>query len=163
MKKIAFAFIAAMAVLSFAGCKKKDAAKEAMAKMESFKNDMCKCKEGDKACAEKVEKAMKDYGDSMKGKAGDKEPKMSDEDTKKIMATMTEMAKCQQKAMGTGMGMDPGAAGGTAPAGGTPPAPAGGDMKDPAAGGSAAPAAPPAGGEPAAPAGGDMKKEEPKK
>jgi hypothetical protein len=162
MKKIAFAFIAAMAVLSFAGCKKKDAAKEAMAKMESFKNDMCKCKEGDKACAEKVEKAMKDYGESMKGKGDGKEPKMSDEDTKKIMATMTEMAKCQQKAMGTGMA-DP-AAGGTPPA--TPPA--GGEMKAPE-GGSAAPAAPPAGGEPpkdpaAAPAaGGDMKKEEPKK
>jgi len=39
MKKIAFAFMAALAVLSF-GCKKKDAVKEAMDKYGSFKTAM---------------------------------------------------------------------------------------------------------------------------
>ena len=61
MKKIAFAFIAALAVMSFAGCKKKDPAKEAMAKIEGFKTAMCACKAGDKACAEKVGKDMPPY------------------------------------------------------------------------------------------------------
>jgi hypothetical protein len=158
MKKIAFAFIAALAIFSFAGCKKKDAAKEAMAKMEGFKNDMCKCKAGDKACAEKVDKAMKDYAESMKGKGGDKDAKMSDEDQKKMLAMMGEMAKCQQTATGGGeMGAPP--AGGTPPAGGEGAAPAGGT---PPAGGEMKKeeGAPPAGGDMK---GGDMKKEEPKK
>ena len=66
MKKIAYLFVAAMAVLSFTGCKKKDKMAEAMAKMESFKNDMCKCK--DKACAEGVEAAMKKWGEENKDK-----------------------------------------------------------------------------------------------
>ena len=153
MKKIAFAFIAAMAVLSFAGCKKKDPAKEAMAKMEGFKNDMCKCKAGEKACAEKVEKDMKAWMESMKGK--EKDMKSSPEDEKKGGAIMTDLMKCQQAAMGAGDMAAPPA--GDKPAGDKPadPAaapPAGDKPADPAA-------APPAGDKPA----GDMKKEEPKK
>lgn len=160
MKKIAFAFLAAMAVLSFTGCKKKSDVAAAMAKMEGFKNDMCKCKAADKACAEKVEKDMKAYGESMKGK--DPDPKsVTDADKKKMMDMMTEMGKCQQTAMGGGDMATP-------PTGGTPPT---GDMKggDTAApAGSAAPAGDMKGGDTAAPAGsaapaGDMKKEEPKK
>lgn len=155
MKKIAFAFIAALAVMSFAGCKKKggDDMKEAMAKMESFQKDMCACK--DKACAEKVDTDMKAYGEKMKGKA-DKDAKISEADQKKMMEVMTEYAKCQQTAMGTGM-PDPAAAG-TPPAGDTAAPPAG-DTAAPA-GDTAAPAgdtAAPAGDE-AAPAG-DEKKE----
>ena len=157
MKTIAFAFLAAMAVLSFTGCKKKNDIGAAMAKMEGFKSDMCKCKAGEKACAEKVEKDMKAYMDSMKGKEPDAKA-MSDADKKKMMDTVTEMGKCQMAAM---------AAGDMAPPA-TPPA--GGDQAAPPAGGAAPPAgdmkagdtaAPPAGG--AAPPAGDMKKEEPKK
>jgi hypothetical protein len=155
MKKIAFVFIAALAVLSFTGCKKKDAMKEAMGKMEGFKTAMCACK--DKACAEKVDKDMKDYGEKMKGK-GDKDAKMSPDDEKKMMEAVTAYAKCQQTAMGTGGDMA------APPAGGDKPA----DMKP------ADPAAPPAGGDKPAdmkagdkpadpPPAGDMKKEEPKK
>jgi len=159
MSKIAFAFLTAMAMLSFTGCKKKNDVAAAMAKMEGFKNDMCKCKAGDKACAEKVEKDMKAYGESMKGK--DPDPKsVTEADKKKMMDMMTEMGKCQQTAMGGGDMAAP-------PAGGTPPA---GDMAAPAGGSAPAPAgdmkagdtAAPAGGSAPAPAG-DMKKEEPKK
>lgn len=159
MKKIAFVFLAAMAVLSFAGCKKKGGVAEAMAKMEGFKNDMCACKDGDKACAEKVANAMKAYGESMKGKEPD-EKSVSDADKKKMMDMMGEMGKCQTKAMGMGGDMA------APPAGGAAPPAGGGDTA-----GSAA-AAPPAGGgdmkkddgSAAAPAaGGDMKKEEEKK
>jgi hypothetical protein len=152
MKKIAFAFIAALAVLSFAGCKKKDAVKEAMAKVEGFKNDMCKCKAGDKACAEKVQKDMLAWADSMKGKMPD-EKSMSDADKKKGEENRKEMEKCQNTAMGTGdMAAPP--AGGDMKGGDTAAPPAGGDMKggDMKGGDTAAP-----------PAGGDMKKEEPKK
>jgi hypothetical protein len=150
MKKIAFAVIAALAVLSFAGCKKKDPVKEAMAKMEGYKNDMCKCKAGDKACAEKVEKDMKAYQDSMKGKEPD--PKaISDADKKKMMEMGAELVKCTQTAMGMGAGGDMAAP------------PPGGDMKkpdEPAAGGDMKKDEPKK-DEPAA--GGDMKKDEPKK
>jgi len=138
MKKIAFAFIAAMAVLSFAGCKKKDATKEAMAKMEGFKNDMCKCKAGDKACAEKVQKDMTAWMDSMKGK--EKDMKSSPEDEKKGQALMQEMMKCQQTAMGTDPAMAPPA--GDKPADPAAAPPAGDKPADPAA-------APPAGDKPA--------------
>lgn len=74
--------------------------KEAMAKLKGFKEDMCKCKAGDKACAEGVEQAVRSYTDSMKGK--DPGVKISDADTKKLMEMMTEMAKCQQAVMGIG-------------------------------------------------------------
>jgi len=152
MKKIALAFIAVMTVLSFAGCKKKDAMKEAMTKMEGFKTAMCACK--DKACAEKVDKDMKSYSDSMKGK-GEKDAKMSADDEKKMMQMVADYSKCQQTAMGPEMGAPPAD---PAAAGGAPPAGADQGAAPPAGG--AAPPAPPAGDKPA---GGDMKKEEPKK
>ena len=70
---------------------------EAMVKMESLKNDMCRCQAGDKACAEAVEKDMKAYADSMKGK--DPDPKsITEADKQKMIEMMTEMAKCQQAA-----------------------------------------------------------------
>lgn len=154
MNKIMFAFVAALALMSF-GCKKKDGVKEAIGKLEGFKGQLCACKEGDKACAEKVEKDMKAYEDSMKGKEPD--PKsVSKADQEKLVSIMMDMDKCKTKAKGADPAMAPpmtppatppaDPAGATAPAGGTPPAPAGG--ADPAA---------------APPAGGDMKKEEPKK
>jgi hypothetical protein len=67
--------------------------------MEDFKNDMCRCRAGDAACAEKVERAMKDYGDSLKGKEPDPRS-ISEADKNEMMDMMGEMAKCQQKAMG---------------------------------------------------------------
>jgi hypothetical protein len=162
MKKIAFVFIAAMTVLSF-GCKKKNDAKEVIAKVEGFKTAMCACKAGDKACAEKVEKDMKAYMDSMQGK-GEKDAKVSADDEKKMTAVMGDYMKCQQAATtdpaaaaGTPPAGDPAAAGGTVPAGTPPPAdPAGAAAGTAPAGSAAAPAA-----------GGDMKggdmKGEPKK
>ncbi len=145
MKKIAFAFLTVLSVMSFAGCKKKDGgAGDIIAKMEGFKNDMCKCKAGDKACAEKVGKDMQAYMESMKGKVPD-EKNVSEADKKKSEAIGMEMMKCQQTAMGMGGDMAP-------PTGGTPP-PAG-DTAAPPAGDTAAP---PAGG--TAPAGEEMKKE----
>ena len=140
MKKIGFLFAAALAVTSFAGCKKKGG--DAMAKMGEFKDHMCACKDGDKDCAMKVQKEMADYAEANKDM---KDQKMSDEDMKKAQDIGMELAKCSAKAMGAGaMG---GAMGGDHPAGDKP---AGDKPAEPAAGGSAAPAA-----GSAAPAGGD--------
>ena len=128
MKKIAFVFIAALAVLSFTGCKKKGGGVgEAMAKMEGFKTAMCACK--DKACAEKVSKDMAAYGESMKGKEQD--PKsISEADKKKMTDIVMEMSKCQQAAMG---------AEGAAPTEGAAPAAGGTEGAAPAAGGETKP------------------------
>jgi hypothetical protein len=133
MKKIAFAFIAAMAVLSFAGCKKKSGAGDAIAKMDGFKNEMCACK--DKACADGVDKKMMDWAAANKPKDG-KPLEMSKEEKEKSEAITKAMMECRTKAAPP---MDPAA---------TPP------PADPAA----APPADPAAAPPA-----DMKKDEPAK
>src|SRR5262245_36404345 len=73
MKKTASVIIAAMAVLSFGGCKKKSDADKMLDQMESFKKDMCGCKEKDKACGEGVEKKMGEWMKSMEGKEKGKE------------------------------------------------------------------------------------------
>jgi hypothetical protein len=145
MNKIAFAFIAAMAVLSFTGCKKKSGAGEAIAKMEGFKNEMCACK--DKACADGVDKKMMDWGAANKPKDG-KPMEMSKEEKDKSEAISKAMSDCRTKA--SPPAADPAMA---PPAGDKPADPA---MAPPAGDKPADPAATP-------PAGGDMKKEEPKK
>ena len=116
MKKIGFLFAAALAVTSFAGCKKKGG--DAMAKMGEFKDHMCACKDGDKDCAMKVQKEMADYAEANKDM---KDQKMSDEDMKKATEIGMEMAKCSAKAMGApAMGGAPAAPAGDKPAGDKP-------------------------------------------
>ncbi|HWO18840.1 MAG TPA: hypothetical protein VNO30_08690 [Kofleriaceae bacterium] len=73
---------------------------EAMAKMEGFKNDMCSCKVSDKACATKIDQALRDYAESTKGAGLEKQ--LTPDDEKKVTVMMTELAKCQQVIMGTG-------------------------------------------------------------
>ncbi|MGE5181174.1 MAG: hypothetical protein ACM31C_03890 [Acidobacteriota bacterium] len=140
MKKISIAFLAALSLMSIAGCKKKG--DDMMGKMTEFKEKMCACKAGDKDCAMKVQKEMQEYAEGHKGEQG----KMSDEDMKKATDIGMEMAKCSSKAMGMGGDM----MGGTPPAGGSAAAPAGGSAEAPAGGSAEAPA----GGSAAAPAGG---------
>ena len=149
MKKISFAFVCAVALLTFAGCKKKGGgANEAMAKMSSVADEMCACK--DKACADKVQDNYVKWGQEQAKKAsGNTEAaKMTEEDTKKYTDCMTKL-----------MTPDPAAAAPPAAppadpaAGGTPPA--GDKPADPAA-------APPAGDKPADPAAGGAKPEEKK-
>ena len=70
MNKIMLALLAALSIVSFAGCKKKGggAAAEAMAKMEGFSKEMCECK--DKACVDKVNENMTKWGTEMAKTAG---------------------------------------------------------------------------------------------
>ena len=124
MKNLSIAFLAAVSLVSFAGCKGKKG--DMMAKMTEYKEQMCKCT--DKACADKVVAEMA-KGMEAEGKEG-KTP--DPEEQKKYEPIMKQYAECMAKANGMG-------AMGGAPAGGEKPA-------DPAA---PPPAAPPAGDKPA--------------
>ncbi len=137
MKNITIAFLAAMSLMSFGGCKKKGGA-DAIAKLGEFKDAMCKCT--DKACAEKVSGELTKWSQEHKEK-----PKMSEAEDKAATETALKMADCQQKAMGTG-GTEPatGSAGSAEPAAGS------------AAGSAAAPTEGSAAPAPAAAGGGDL-------
>jgi hypothetical protein len=138
MKNLSIAILAALSLLSFAGCKKKGGGSDAVAKMTEFKDQMCKC--ADKACAEKVTEAMTKWSSDMAKESGDKAAKMSEDDTKKATAVSEEMSKCMTKLMAAA----PPPPAPADPAAAAPP-PAGDKPADPAA----PPAAPPAGDKPA--------------
>jgi hypothetical protein len=140
MKNLSIAILAALSLVSFAGCKKKGGGGEAIAKMADFKDQMCKCP--DKACADKVTEAMTKWNQDMAKEGGDKDAsKLSEEDAKKVAAISEELTKCMSKLMAP-------------PAPPTPPPPAAGSdtagsaAAPPAAGSDTAgsAAAPPAAG-----------------
>ena len=124
MKNLSIAFLAAVSLVTFAGCKKK-AGGDFMAKAGEFRDKMCKCT--DKGCADGVD------ADMMKWQGENKEaPKMSDEDMKKGAEIKKAYDDCKAKAV--------------PPPPPTPAAPPAGEKPaDPAA-------APPAGEKPADPA-----------
>jgi hypothetical protein len=133
-------------VLAFGtvGCKKKadGGAANAMAKMQEFADEMCKCK--DAKCAQDVSDKMTKWGQEQ-SKNQKEPPKMNEADTAKAQEIGKKMGECMTKAMGAGGAMGGGdmggsaAAGSAAPAGDTGSAAAG--SAAPAAAGSAAPAA----------------------
>lgn len=123
MKNLTIAFLATASLFAVGGCKKKGGgdAGEAVAKMEEFKNEMCKCK--DKACADKVQESMTKWSTDMAAKAGDKKDQKADEATMKKMTEVGQAyGECMTKAMSAGAE--------------TPPA--GGSDKPPEGSGSAA-------------------------
>jgi hypothetical protein len=145
MNKLMIAFVAAVSLLSVAGCKKKGGASDAIAKMEGFQKQMCDCK--DKACADKVQEDMTKWGTEA-AKTANKDDKPDPDMVKKSGEIMTKYTECMTKLMTASMGGDK-------PAGDKPadPAAAGDKPTDPAAAGDK-----PAGDKPA-----DDKKDEPKK
>ncbi len=78
-------------------CEKRALEEDVMAVMERFKNAMCACTAGDKACAERVQKDMQDYAEARRDEKWDK---MSDEDMKRATDLGMAMAKCASAAMG---------------------------------------------------------------
>jgi hypothetical protein len=140
MKNLTIAFLAAVSLMSFAGCKKK-AGGDMMGKMTEFKDAMCKC--ADKACAEKVTADMTKWSTDMAKEAGDKPVVPSEEDMKKMAPISEEMGKCMSKAMMAGMTPPPAAPPGDKPADPAAPAaaPPGDKPADPAAPAAPAPAA----------------------
>lgn len=107
MKK--FMLLFAM-VASVAGCPKKKGADDALAQMETFKNQMCACK--DAACTKDVTDKMTKWAADHKqdGKPGD----MTDDQKKKASAISDELAKCM---MAQSMPATPPAGSAAAPAG----------------------------------------------
>jgi hypothetical protein len=137
MKKLSIAFLAAMALVSFA-CKKKGGGGEVLGKMTEFKDRICACK--DKACADQVSADMSKWMQDQT-KAGVKDEQPNPDDVQKTAKVSQEMTTCMTKFA---------EAAPPPPAGDTPPA---AGSADPAAGGT-----PPAGGaaDPAAAAGGTV-------
>ena len=129
MKNLTIAFLAAASLFTVGACKKKGGgdAGEAMAKMEEFSNDMCKCK--DKACADKVQEGMTKWSTDMAAKGGKKDEKPDEASMKKMTEIGQKYAECMTKAMtpvaadpvsGSAAAADPAAAGGAAAAGDLP-------------------------------------------
>lgn len=139
MKNLTIAFLAAASLLTVGACKKKGGgdAGEAMAKMEEFSTEMCKCK--DKACADKVQEGMTKWSTDMAAKGGAKKDEKPDEASMKKMTEIGQKyAECMTKAMtpaadaaggsaapadpatGSAAAADPAAAGGAAAAGDLP-------------------------------------------
>ena len=137
MKNLMIGFAMVLA-LGTVGCKKKggsDAA-NAMAKMQEFADEMCKCK--DAKCAQDVSDKMTKWGQEQ-SKNQKEPPKMNEADTAKAQEIGKKMGECMTKAMGAGGAMG----GGDMGAGSAAPAAGSGDMAGSAApaAGSAAPAA----------------------
>jgi len=135
MKNLSIAFLAAVSLMTFAGCKKKPGG-DTLAKMTEFKDRMCKC--ADKACADAVVADMNKWSAEMPKEEGKEPAKQSEEEQKVSKA----YAECMTKLMTPAMTPPPAAPppGGDKPADPAAAPPAGGDKPaDPAA----PPAAPP--------------------
>lgn len=89
MKKILLAF-SMMALAGGCGGNDMD---EAVNKMGSFADKLCKCK--DVACAEGVKKEMDAYGESVEKKFKGKEP--SKAQIEKMMKSMGKIQECMEK------------------------------------------------------------------
>src|SRR5689334_7959935 len=70
-----------------------------MAKMEEYKDFMCKC--ADRECAERVQKDMAEWTASKANVSKNMKP--SQEDLKRMTAVMKEMTDCTAKAMAADM------------------------------------------------------------
>jgi hypothetical protein len=131
MKNLSIAMLAALALLSLGGCKKKGGGSDdTTAKLGEFKDRMCKC--ADKACADKVTDDMTKWGQEA-AKTMESDVKPNEDDAKKRQAINEDLIKCQQKLISA-----------ATPNPATPPPPAGDKPADTAA-------APPPGDKPADP------------
>ncbi|HWU88434.1 MAG TPA: hypothetical protein VN253_14205 [Kofleriaceae bacterium] len=97
--------------------------RQAIAKMEDFKSQMCQCT--DKPCADRVSKEMQEWAASMASKT-DVKPSRA-EDMKRLSELGEEMGKCMAKAMTSAPTDDP-----------PPPPPGDPPAEDPGAGGTLA-------------------------
>ncbi|HET9621351.1 MAG TPA: hypothetical protein VFP84_08305, partial [Kofleriaceae bacterium] len=129
--RFAFAFLAAMSLVSVAGCPKKPAGDDmgpAIAKLNDIRDQMCKCT--DKACADKVNEAYAKWGqEQAKTAPADKNAVANQEQANKIVAISEEITKCTAKAIAGAAAMPAGEP--AAPA--APAAPAGDKPADPSA------------------------------
>lgn len=72
---------------------------EAVRKMDGFAASMCDCRE--KACAERVSNEMTQYGELMsKRHAGKPEPKVTDDQKRRMEEAMRRLMECTTRAMG---------------------------------------------------------------
>lgn len=87
-----FTMMALLAGLTFAGCSKGD---DLTGKMSAFKDQMCACKPGDSACADKVDKEEDAWEESVQ-----KGDKPSDDTLKKLDEIKDKYRDCKHAARG---------------------------------------------------------------
>jgi hypothetical protein len=118
MKNLTIAFTVAMAFMALGGCKKKGGSDSAnaMAKMQEFADEMCKC--SDAKCAQDVSDKMTKWGQEQ-AKNQKEPPKMNEADTAKAQEIGKKMGECMTKAMGAGGAMGGGDMAGSAAAAGS--------------------------------------------
>lgn len=85
--------IVLVAALSIIGCKSKTTT-DRFAKLAELKDRMCACKEGDAACAKKLQQELKANADA----SG--QQKLSDDEVKRAAELNTQLAACAAKATG---------------------------------------------------------------
>src|SRR3990167_621078 len=91
MKNLTIAFLAAASLFSVSACKKKGGdVGAAMAKMEEFKTNMCKCT--DAACATKVTEDMTKWSQEF-AKTASKDQKIDEATTKKMTELTMAMSE----------------------------------------------------------------------
>src|SRR5579883_3478863 len=99
MRNFMIGLVAAVSLMS-AGCKKSGGGGDDMLKkMTEMKEAMCKCGEGDSACANKVLEEQKKWGEEMAKSGGDKNAAPDPELQKKLEPISAEMSKCTNRAM----------------------------------------------------------------
>ncbi len=81
------------------GCKKAGGGDDMVKKMTEMRDAMCKCAEGDSACANKVLETQKKSGEEMAKSGGDKDATPDPDLQKKLDPINAEMTKCAAKAM----------------------------------------------------------------
>jgi hypothetical protein len=89
--------VALAVVASAAACKqKREEPREVLVAMQAFTNQMCSCKIGDKACADKVQEGMQRWGTEMARRADQRE-RMDEELLKQLTEVTQKYTECTTK------------------------------------------------------------------
>jgi hypothetical protein len=102
MTKLMFACVAALALTA---CPNKPKGGEAVSKMAELKDKMCACKTPE--CAHGVTEEEAKWSQAMAKESGDKVPKLSDEETKKVADINQQFSKCLLDATKVGTAPNP--------------------------------------------------------
>ena len=104
MTKLMFACVAALALTACPG-KKPNGAGEALSKLTELKDKACACKTP--TCAQGVAADETKWAQAMAKENGDKAPKLSDEEAKKLADLNQQFAKCVSDATMAGATPNP--------------------------------------------------------
>ncbi|MBL0214625.1 MAG: hypothetical protein IPQ07_12140 [Myxococcales bacterium] len=111
-----------LALVGATGCKKKSkAAAETIAGMQGFADLMCRCKRGDRPCADQVQVEMTAWSTQMASQSGDHPAPPTEAEMKQMTKIGTRYGECMLRASESAD---------LPPAAGTPPAERAGEPAD---------------------------------